>query len=60
MHLEERLLEHVLGVHVSPQVIAEAALDAFRIDDAQCQIATWTTYGSGCAAGAGEAGTAGN
>jgi len=32
--------------------VTEAALDAFRIDDAQCSQATWTTYGTGCTSGA--------
>ena len=30
--------------------IAEAAVDAFRIDDVTCTPASWTPYGNGCAA----------
>lgn len=31
--------------------VTEAALDAFRIDDSSCNVATWATYGAGCSAG---------
>lgn len=32
--------------------VTEAALDAFRIDDAGCNQASWSSYGSGCNNGA--------
>ena len=32
--------------------VTEAGLDAFRIEDATCNQATWTTYGTGCNNGA--------
>lgn len=31
--------------------VTEAAMDAFRIDDVDCVIASWSTYGLGCANG---------
>jgi V8-like Glu-specific endopeptidase len=31
--------------------VTEAALDAFRIDDVDCQVASWNTYGTGCSNG---------
>jgi V8-like Glu-specific endopeptidase len=31
--------------------VTEAALDAFRIEDAACTVATWNTYGAGCSNG---------
>lgn len=31
--------------------VTEGGLDAFRIDDVQCQLASFTSYGTGCAAG---------
>lgn len=33
------------------QFVTEAALDAFRIQDASCTQATWSTYGAGCSNG---------